>query len=127
NGSVRWLTIGSVRLIQASEPARLLMIMFVADYLARRAGEVQTSFIGFAKPLGLVCIAMVLLLAEPDFGAAAVLLATVLGMLFIGGARLRDFAVLLTIAASAMVALVFASPYRVARLTGFMDPWADPF
>lgn len=127
NGSVRWLTIGSVRLIQASEPARLLMIMFVADYLARRGDEVQTSFTGFAKPLGLVGIAMVLLLAEPDFGAAAVLLATVLGMLFIGGARLRDFAALLVVAASAMVTLVFTSPYRVARLTGFMDPWADPF
>ncbi len=127
NGSVRWLTIGSVRLIQASEPARLLLIMFVADYLARRAHEVRSSFTGFAKPLGLIAIAAVLLLAEPDFGAAAVLLATVLGMLFVGGARLRDFVLLLAVAASAMAALALSSPYRVARLTGFMDPWADPF
>ena len=127
NGSVRWLTIGSVRLIQASEPARLLLIMFVADYLARREYEVRTSFAGFAKPLGLVGIAVVLLLAEPDFGAAAVLLATVLGMLFIGGARLRDFMLLLVVTAASMAALAVASPYRMARLTGFMDPWADPF
>lgn len=127
NGSVRWLTIGSVRLIQASEPARLLLIMFVADYLARRQYEVSTTFTGFGKPLGLVSIAVILLLAEPDFGAAAVLLATVLGMLFIGGARLRDFFLLLVGTAGAMTALAFSSPYRVARLTGFLDPWADPF
>lgn len=127
NGSVRWLVIGPVRLIQASEPARLLLIMFVADYLARRQHEVQTSFVGFAKPLALVAIAVVLLLAEPDFGAASVLLATVLGMLFVGGARLRDFVVLLGATAAAMVAIALASPYRVARLTGFLDPWSDPF
>lgn len=127
NGSVRWLTIGSVRLIQASEPARLLMIMFIADYIARRQFEVSTTFTGFAKPLGLVAIAVLLLLAEPDFGAAAVLLATVLGMLFIGGARLRDFFLLLIGAGGAMAALALSSPYRVARLTGFMDPWSDPF
>lgn len=127
NGSVRWLTIGPIRLIQASEPARLLMIMFVADYLARRQFEVSTTFTGFAKPLGLVAIAVMLLLAEPDFGAATVLLATVLGMLFIGGARLRDFFLLLASAIGAMAALALSSPYRVARLTGFMDPWSDPF
>lgn len=127
NGSVRWLTIGPVRLIQASEPARLLMIMFIADYIARRQFEVSTTFTGFAKPLGLVAIAVMLLLAEPDFGAAAVLLATVLGMLFIGGARLRDFFLLLVGAGGAMAALALSSPYRVARLTGFMDPWSDPF
>jgi len=127
NGSVRWLTIGPIRLIQASEPARLLLIMFVADYLARRQHEVSTTFTGFAKPLGLVAIAVMLLLAEPDFGAATVLIATVLGMLFIGGARLRDFLVLLMGTVGAMTALALSSPYRVARLTGFLDPWADPF
>ncbi|HEX7029737.1 MAG TPA: putative lipid II flippase FtsW [Gammaproteobacteria bacterium] len=127
NGSVRWLTVGSVRLIQASEPARLLLFMFVADYLARRGDEVRTSFTGFAKPLAMVAIAAVLLLAEPDFGAAAVLVATVLGMLFIGGARLRDFFVLLVVTAGAMAMLVLTSPYRMERLTAFMNPWADPF
>lgn len=127
NGSVRWLMIGPIRLIQASEPARLLLFMFVADYLARRQHEVSTTFTGFAKPLGLTAIAIVLLLGEPDFGAAAVLLATILGMLFIGGARLRDFFLLLGVAGAAMAALIYASPYRVARMTGFMDPWADPF
>lgn len=127
NGSVRWLMIGPVRLIQASEPARLLMIMFIADYLARREYEVRSSFAGFAKPVALAAIAVVLLMAEPDFGAAAVLLATVLGMLFVAGARLRDFALLMAIAVLAMSAMALSSPYRVQRLTGFLDPWSDPF
>lgn len=127
NGSVRWLVIGPVRVIQASEPARLLMLMFVADYLARRETEVRATFSGFTKPLALVGVAVLLLLAEPDFGAAVVLLATVLGMLFIAGARLRDFALLLVAAVGAMAALALASPYRVQRLTGFLDPWADPY
>lgn len=127
NGSTRWLVIGPFRLIQASEPARLLLIMFIADYLARREHEVRSSFAGFAKPVALVGIAVVLLMAEPDFGAAAVLLATVLGMLFIGGARLRDFAVLFAGAVAVMAALAVSSPYRVQRLTGFLDPWSDPF
>src|SRR5690606_35222362 len=114
NGSVRWLVIGPVRVIQASEPARLLMLMFIADYLARRETEVRATFSGFTKPLALV-------------GAAVLLLATVLGMLFIAGARLRDFALLLVAAVGAMAALALASPYRVQRLTGFLDPWADPY
>src|SRR5690606_19593183 len=108
-------------------PARLLMLMFIADYLARRETEVRATFSGFTKPLALVGVAVLLLLAEPDFGAAVVLLATVLGMLFIAGARLRDFALLLVAAVGAMAALALASPYRVHRLTGFLEPWADPY
>ncbi|MDX1454461.1 MAG: putative lipid II flippase FtsW [Gammaproteobacteria bacterium] len=127
NGSVRWLKIGPIRLIQASEPARLFMFIFMADYLARRQYEVQTSFAGFAKPLGLTALAVMLLLGEPDFGAATVLLATIMGMLFIGGARLRDFLLLVGIAAAGMATLAVTSPYRLKRLTTFMDPWADPF
>lgn len=127
NGSVRWLKIGSIRLIQASEPARLLIFMFVADYIARRQFELQNGFRGFAKPMMLSAIAAILLLAEPDFGAASVLMATVLAMLLIGGARLRDFFLMFGLAASAMAALAVSSPYRMQRLTAFMDPWADPF
>lgn len=127
NGSVRWLMIGPVRLIQASEPARLFMFMFIADYIARRQFELQSGFRGFAKPMMLSAIAAVLLLAEPDFGAASVLMATVLGMLLIGGARLRDFLLMFGLATGSMAALAVSSPYRMQRLTAFMDPWADPF
>jgi cell division protein FtsW len=68
-----------------------------------------------------------LLLVEPDFGATVVLLATALVMLFVAGARLRDFFVFFTAAVVVMAALAIASPYRMQRLTAFLDPWADPF
>lgn len=127
NGAVRWLVIGPVRLIQASEPARLFIFIFMADYIARRNVELSTTFTGFAKPMGLTALAAILLLAEPDFGAATILTATVLGMLFIGGARLRDFMALLVAAFASLAALAVSSPYRLERLTTFMDPWSDPF
>jgi cell division protein FtsW len=72
-------------------------------------------------------IACVLLLKEPDFGAAIVLLATALTMLFVAGARIRDFVVFFSTAVLTMAALAITSPYRMKRLTGFLDPWSDPF
>ena len=71
-------------------------------------------------------VACLLLLAEPDFGGAIVLLATALVMLFVAGARIRDFVFFILAAVSAMTALAVMSPYRLKRLTGFMDPWSDP-
>jgi cell division protein FtsW len=68
-----------------------------------------------------------LLLAEPDFGAAIVILTTALVVLFVAGARIRDFLLFFSLALVAMTALALASPYRMKRLTGFLDPWADPF
>jgi cell division protein FtsW len=127
NGAVRWLVIGPVRLIQASEPARLFIFIFMADYITRRNTELSTTFNGFAKPMGLTALAALLLLAEPDFGAATILVGVVLAMLFIGGARLRDFIALLAVATSALTALAVSSPYRLERLTTFLDPWSDPF
>jgi cell division protein FtsW len=72
-------------------------------------------------------VACVLLLKEPDFGAAIVLLATALAMLFVAGARIRDFVVFFSAAVGAMVTLAITSPYRLKRLTGFLDPWSDPY
>jgi cell division protein FtsW len=71
--------------------------------------------------------ACALLLAEPDFGAAIVLTATALTMLFVAGARIRDFLLFFSATLVAMVVLALTSPYRMKRLTGFLDPWADPF
>ena len=72
-------------------------------------------------------LACALLLSEPDFGAAFVLLATALTMLFVAGARIRDFLLFFSTALVAMATLAVTSPYRMKRLTGFLDPWADPF
>jgi cell division protein FtsW len=126
NGSTRWLRVGFMNL-QVSEPARLCLILYMAGYLVRRAKAVREGFGGFLRPMILLSIACVLLLREPDFGAAIVLLATVLTMLFVAGARLRDFCLFFGAAVIAMAALAITSPYRLQRLTAFLDPWADPY
>lgn len=126
NGSRRWIRFGIINL-QVSEPARLCFIIYLAGYLVRRHKDVREQFVGFLRPMLILSIACAALLAEPDFGAAVVLLATALTMLFVAGARLRDFLLFFSAAVASMAALAFASPYRLQRLTGFLDPWSDPF
>ena len=126
NGSTRWLRLGVVNL-QVSEPARFCFLIYLAGYLVRQNKSLRDEFTGFLRPMIVLTVACVLLLAEPDFGAAVVLLATALVMMFVAGARLRDFFLFFMVAAVAMVALVLTEPYRVKRVTGFLDPWADPF
>ncbi len=125
NGSMRWLALGPLNL-QPSEPAKLFMVVYLAGYLVRHGAEVCVSA-GFLKPMALVALLGALLLAEPDFGAAVVLGATVLGMVYLGGARLWQFGLLLVLALLLLGALALASPYRLERLTSFLNPWADPF
>lgn len=126
NGSTRWLDIGPLTL-QSSEPARLCLLLYLASYVVRHQRELGTSLLGFLKPMLVVTLACVLLLAEPDFGAAVVLTVTSMGLLFVGGARLRDFALSFLVALVALSTLALSSSYRVQRLTAFLDPWADPY
>ncbi len=126
NGATRWVRIGFMNL-QVSEPARLCLLIYVAGYAVRQEKALRERFVGFLRPMLVLSIACVLLLAEPDFGAAIVLLATALVMLFVAGARIRDFIVFFSAAVIAMAVLALTSPYRVNRLTGFLDPWADPY
>ncbi|MDJ0813119.1 MAG: putative lipid II flippase FtsW [Woeseiaceae bacterium] len=126
NGARRWVRFGIMNL-QVSEPARLCLLIYVAGYAVRQEKALRERFVGFLRPMLVLSIACLLLLAEPDFGAAIVLLATALVMLFVAGARIRDFIVFFSAAVVAMAALAVTSPYRLNRLTGFMDPWADPY
>ncbi len=126
NGSMRWLAVGPLRM-QPSEPVKLLMPIYLAGYLVRRSAEVQTTLWGFAKPLVVLGLIAVLFLMEPDYGATVVLFATILGMLFLGGVPLASFSLWVAFIGTAMAAIVIAAPYRVERLTTFMNPWADPF
>jgi cell division protein FtsW len=126
NGSVRWLNTGLFRL-QVSEPAKLMILTYLASYLARHGEEVRTQFSGFIKPLALLGVAALLLLLEPDFGATVVMLATAMGMIFIAGARLWQFGGMLGLGGVSLAGLAVSSPYRMERLTTFLNPWADPF
>jgi cell division protein FtsW len=126
NGSTRWLDLGALTL-QPSELARLCLTLYLASYVVRHQPEMDKSLRGFLKPALVVVAAAALLLAEPDFGAAVVLTATSLAILFVGGARLRDFLLAFALASAALASLALSSGYRLQRLTGFMDPWADPY
>ena len=126
NGNTRWLDFGLLTL-QPSEPARMCLILYLASYVVRHQRELGASFLGFLKPMLIVTLACALLLAEPDFGAAVVLTVTSMGLLFIGGARLRDFVLSFFVALVALSVLALSSSYRMQRLTTFLDPWADPY
>jgi cell division protein FtsW len=126
NGSRRWLRVATIN-FQVSELARVLVLIYIASYAARREEELRGTLRGLAKPLGLLCCAGALLLVEPDFGAATVLFATGFGVLFLGGARLRYVIATTLFAAAGFGALALSSGYRVRRLKAFLDPWADPY
>ncbi|MEJ2508871.1 MAG: putative lipid II flippase FtsW [Gammaproteobacteria bacterium] len=126
NGSTRWLALGPFNL-QVSELAKLFTIIYLAGYLVRRSDEVRTAISGFLRPMILLSIMVLLLLMEPDFGAAAVMLATALAMMWLGGVRWWQFALLMATIAGALMLLAVSSPYRLERLTTFLNPWADPY
>jgi cell division protein FtsW len=126
NGSMRWLRIGPLN-FQPSELMKLLMTIYLAGYLVRRSVEVRQALSGSLKPLGLLVVITALLLLEPDYGATVVLFATVLGMLFVAGVPLWQFVLWIGVVGAALAGVILLAPYRIQRLTAFMDPWADPF
>lgn len=126
NGSRRWLRLAFMN-FQASELARVLLLTYLASYVVRRQQELKDELRGFLKPLGLLMGAAALLLLEPDFGAATVLVATGLGVLFLAGVKLRHFLALVVLASGGLAVIAVTSAYRLKRLTAFMDPFADPF
>jgi cell division protein FtsW len=126
NGSTRWLDLGVIG-FQVSEAAKLAMLVYLADYGVRRRERLLAEWGGFLRPLALVGLCAFLLLLEPDFGAAVVLAATSMTVLFLAGVPLRRFFLLSAALVAATAALALSSPYRVERITAFLDPWADPF
>lgn len=126
NGARRWIGVAGINL-QVSEPARLMLLMYIAGYAVRHRDTLNRSLIDVLRPMAVVAGVCALLLAEPDFGAAVVMLAIVLGVLFVAGAPARYFTMLCLAVAAVLAGLALSSDYRLARLTGFTNPWADPF
>ena len=125
-GSARWLYTG-IFLFQVSEFVKLAMVVYMAGYLVRRCDEVRSAWVGFIKPLILVAVIVMLLLMEPDFGAGAVILMVTLSMLFIAGVRLNQFLLLLFFSLICLAVLAVSAPYRIHRMTSFLNPWATEF
>ncbi|AQM18861.1 cell division protein FtsW [Vibrio anguillarum] len=127
NGASRWIPLGLFNL-QPAEVAKLSLFIFMAGYLVRKQDEVrQTFFGGFMKPIMVFGTLAILLLGQPDLGTVVVMLVTLFGMLFIAGAKLSQFIALMVAGIVAVIALIAAEPYRIRRVTSFLDPWEDPF
>ena len=126
NGSQRWLRLGIVS-VQPSELMKLFVVVYVAGYLVRKQEQLGKFTTGILMIGVVVAIIGVLLLQEPDLGSVVVICLTVLTMLFLGGVRFWHFTVVLGAGLGGMVALTLVSPYRLNRVTSFLDPWADPY
>lgn len=126
NGSWRWIAIGPFN-IQPSELAKLFAVVFLAGYLVQRQKEVKEEWFGFIKPFMVLGPMAWLLIIEPDFGATVVLMGAATGMLFLGGVGLFRFTLLFGSLSGLGAMLIAFEPYRLQRLTGFLNPWNDPF
>lgn len=126
NGARRWLDLG-VSTFQPVEAIKVVVVIYLASYLVRHHGGVKQRFSGAFNPIIVVLLFAALLVLQPDFGSAVLLLAVAVGMIWLGGARMRDLVMMGTplVLLAAMVA--FSEDYRVQRLTSFLNPWQDPF
>ena len=126
NGARRWIHLG-ISGFQSVELVKLIMIIYLSSYMVRHRESVHVSMLGVLKPLGITGVLVVLLLAQPDFGSATLLLTVSLGMIWLGGARLRNLGLLVAMAMPALAWAAMFEDYRLKRLKSFLNPWADPF
>ncbi|MDH3325787.1 MAG: putative lipid II flippase FtsW [Gammaproteobacteria bacterium] len=126
NGSARWIRMGSFN-VQVSEIVKILMIVFLAGYLSKHRESLMQSSRAVILPMVILSVVATLLLFEPDLGATVVIFATGLSMLLLAGVRVKVFLFLLAVAAAGFFLLAYTSPYRLVRLTAFINPWDDPF
>jgi cell division protein FtsW len=126
NGALRWLNVG-VTGLQPVEAFKLLLVAYLSSYLVRHRESVQRNFFGVIKPIAVAGVGVVLLLAQPDFGSAALIGATTVGLIWLGGARMRNLVFLGLPMMPVMAWAAMYAEYRIKRLTSFRDPFLDPF
>ena len=126
NGSQRWIPLVGFT-FQPSEFAKFAIVLWLSGYMVRHRDELQTVMRGLIKPIAVLIIIGLLLLAEPDFGATVIIMGTAFGMLFMGGARLVYVVGLVVTALGLLAMMIVMAPYRMKRLMAYQDPWSDPF
>ena len=126
NGARRWLDLPGFS-VQPSEAMKLAVVLYAADYTARKHAVLKSFRRGLLPMLAVMLLVSWLLLREPDFGALVVIAMIAFSILFLGGMNGRHFVALLAMLAVGFALLVLFSPYRMQRIFGFMDPWSDPF
>lgn len=125
-GARRWIPLGTLGNLQPSEFMKLAVVLYAADYTVRKAGLMDSVRKGFMPMFAVMLMVGTLLLLEPDFGAFAVIVIIALGILFLGGLNWRLFVGLILLLAAGFVLLIWMSPYRMARMAGYLNPWDDP-
>ncbi len=126
NGATRWISLGIVRL-QGSELVKLFVVIYIAGYLVRRKQQVQEEFTGFLQPVLLLGLLAWLLLKQPDFGAAVVIVTAAMGVIFLAGAPMKYLLPVFSFCVGAVALIVTLQPYRLARITAFTTPWEHQF
>lgn len=125
NGSHRWIKLGSFTL-QPTEIAKIVMAIFTADYVVRRAKEVRTHWKGLLRLSGVMALTVGFIVAEPDLGATVVIVLMMVGVFFLAGAPATQFLIMLGAILAGITALILFEPFRFQRLISFTNPWADP-
>lgn len=124
NGAKRWIHVGPAN-IQPTEIFKLAVILYLSGFFMRRSDVLtKLSKVWFAAIP--VAIGLTLIMFQPDFGSFVVVAVIMTGMIFLAGLSMRWFALVMAGGLSAMVMMVALVPYRMARVTAFLDPWQDP-
>lgn len=126
NEARRWINLGVFN-VQPAEFMKLCWIIYFSSFASRKIEEVRTKIKGFLKPMVLLAVVAVLLLEEPDFGSCVVIAAICMGILWIAGSPIIYYGMALSALAAAGIFMVVTQPYRLRRVTSFLDPWADQF
>jgi cell division protein FtsW len=125
NGSRSWIGVGAFS-VQPSEFMKLAMIAFLAKFLSEKQKQITSFKSGLIPSLGLVFTAFALIMLQPDLGTGTVMVGTCVVMIFISGARIMHFVYLGLVGVAGFVGLIASAPYRMDRITSFLDPWKDP-
>ncbi len=126
NGSARWIDLGFYNL-QPSELAKIFIIIYIASFLERHRDDVVERWLGFIKPILLLIGVIALLHFEPDHGAMVILMVTIFSMIFLAGAKLHRFGLVVVICVGGVVALAIMKPYVLDRFASYLNPWAAEY
>ena len=126
NGANRWIRVAGFGL-QPSEIMKFLSILYVSCYSVRRIREIQSHWIGFFRPAIIIVSIISIILIQPDLGSSAVIFASVLGVLFVAGVKIKQFFIVALLGLVAVTSMIVFVPWRWERIISFIDPWSDPW
>ncbi len=126
NGAKRWLPLGIFNL-QPAELLKVCWLIYISSFVSRKMDEVRSKLKGFFKPMCLIMLIAFLLLKQPDLGSLIVVVSLCFAILWIAGAPIIYYIATSILVGIAVAGAVVTSPYRMARITSFLDPWADQF